>query len=164
MSEFLAYLHLFGLAVSLGSGIFFILLVFFWSKSVPDQAIRMKGIADSLRVFHPLFLFGICLVFMSGAIHLTTLKIGFGSRYFETFGRILLSKFGMTLLIFLVAGMQCFGMGLKFQRMVYGVIEGDLAKQARYAKKIWRAQVMNLLFLAITLWLGLKMGALTHVP
>ncbi len=164
MIDLLTFLHLFGLVLSLGGGTVFVFVLYPSLKFLAEPADRMKLLGNSLRYFHPIFLFGICLTFMTGAMHLTQLKIGLGSSYYEKLGGILLWKFGMTLLIFLVAGMQCFGMGLKLQRMANGVIAGDLVRQEYYAKKIWRAQLVNLVLLAVTLWLGLKMGALTHVP
>lgn len=157
----LTYLHLLGTCMSLGGGLVFVLVLYPSLKFLDDPTARMKLFGNSLRYFHPIFLLGICLTFMSGAIHLTDLKISLAGSYFEKLGGILLWKFGMTLLIFLIAGMQCFGQGLKLTRMVNGVIEGDLAKQERYAKKIWRAQLVNVVLLAVTLWLGLKMAALT---
>ncbi|MBI2066568.1 MAG: hypothetical protein HYW02_02620 [Deltaproteobacteria bacterium] len=158
----LTYLHLAGLVISLGGGLFFVIGLYPSLRTFDDPSIRMRLLASSLRIFHPLFLFGLCLTFMTGALHLTDFKIALGSDYLPKIGSILLWKFGMTLLIFLIAGMQCFGMGLKFQRMVNGVVPGDLATQERYAKKIWRAQFANLIFLAITLWLGLMMSAIIH--
>jgi len=162
MGRLLSFLHLFGIVASLGSGLFFILVFYPSLKKIGDPAERMRILGGSLRYYHPLFLFGICLTFMSGAIHLTQFKIAFGTTYFEKLGEILLWKFATTLLIFLIAGMQCFGMGLKLARMAYGVIPGDLAKQERYAKKIWRAQVVNLVLLAVTLWLGLVMAGIAN--
>ena len=160
--SFLSFLHLFGICISLGSGLFLVLVFYPSMKALPDPAQRMKALAEALRYFHPLFLFGICLVFMTGAIRLTDLKIGFGSFYYSSLGKVLLWKFGMTLLIFLVAGMQCFGMGLKLGRMANGVIPGDLALQERYARKIRRATIANTLFLSLTLYIGLKMIPIVH--
>lgn len=162
MTPILVWLHLLGIVISLGSGLFFILVFYPSLKSLPDPAQRMKTLAEALKYFHPLFLFGICLVFVSGAIRLTDLKIGFGTLYYSTFGRILLWKFGMTLLIFLAAGMQCFGMGLKLGRMANGVIPGDLALQEKYARKIKRVMTVNLIFLAVTLYIGLKLIPLVY--
>jgi uncharacterized membrane protein len=162
MNQFLVWLHLFGIVVSLGSGLFFILVFYPSLKSIPEPGQRMKTLAEALKYFHPLFLFGICLVFVSGAIRLTDLKIGFGTLYYSTFGRILLWKFGMTLLIFLAAGMQCFGMGLKLGRMANGVIPGDLPTQERYARKIKRVMTVNLIFLGITLYIGLKLMPIVY--
>ncbi|MBI2982539.1 MAG: hypothetical protein HYY44_09680 [Deltaproteobacteria bacterium] len=160
MSLLLSYLHLFGIALSLGSGIFFIVVFPFALKSVADPAERTKAFANSLRFFHPLFLFGICLTFMSGAIHLTDFKIEFGTEYFNRFGGLLIWKFAFTLLIFLIAGMQCFGMGLKLTRMANGVIPGDLATQERYVRKIKTAQSANSILLAITIWIGIQLGSI----
>lgn len=154
----LIYLHLFGIVLSLGGAAVFLFVLYPSLQFLENRSDRMKILGNSLRYYHPIFLLGICLTFMSGAIHLTDFKIGFGTTYFEKLGTILLAKFGMTLLIFLIAGMQCFGQGLKLTRMVNGVIEGDLAKQERYAKKIWRSQFLNLILLGVTLWLGLKMS------
>lgn len=162
MNLLLSWLHILGIVISLGSGLFFVLIFYRSLKVLPDPSQRMKVLAESLRFFHPLFLFGICLTFVTGAIRLTDLKIGFGDLYYSTFGRILLWKFGMTLLIFMTAGMQCFGMGLKLGRMATGVIPGDLALQERYAKKIRRVMTFNLVFLAATLYMGLKLVPLIY--
>ena len=153
----LIWLHLFGIVISLGGGLFFVLVLYPSLKSISDRGQRMKTLAESLRYFHPLYLFGICLIFMSGAIRLTGLKIGFGELYYSAFGKILLWKFGMTTLIFMVASMQCFGMGLKLGRMSNGVIPGDLALQEKYAKKIRKATIYNIFFLTVTLYIGLKL-------
>jgi len=157
-------LHLFGIIVSLGGGLCFLLVFYPALKALDDPAHRMKVLGNALRFYHPLFLFGICLTFMTGAIHLTDLKISLGSLYYDKIGRILIWKFAVTLLIFLIAGMQCFGQGLKLGRMAYGVIPGDLATQERYARKIWRSQAINLVLLAIALWLGYALTkAVGHV-
>ena len=157
MNHFLQWLHLLGIVISLGSGLYFILVFYPSLKVLPDPALRMKSLAESLKYFHPLFLFGICLTFVSGAIRLTDMKIGFGGLYYSSFGKILLWKFGMTLLIFLAAGMQCFGMGLKLGRMANGVIPGTLALQEKCARKIRKVMITNLVFLAVTLYIGLKL-------
>jgi uncharacterized membrane protein len=153
----LVWLHIMGVVISLGGGLFFVLVFLPTLKSLPDPHQRMKVMAESLKYFHPLFLFGICLTFMTGAMRLTDLKIGFGAFYYSSVGKILIWKFSMTMLIFLLASMQCFGMGLKLGRMANGVIPGDLATQERYARKIKKVLTWNLVFLAITLYIGLKM-------
>ncbi len=157
MNFFLSWLHIFGVVVSLGSGLYFIFVLSPSLKIIVDPIQRMKVFAESLRYFHPLFLFGICLTFVTGAMRLTDLKVGFGAIYYSSFGKILLWKFGMTLLIFLAAGMQCFGMGLKLGRMANGVIPGDLERQEYYARKIKRVMKVNLVFLAIAIYFGLKL-------
>jgi len=162
MGNFLTWLHLLGIAISIGSGLFFVLVFYPSLKAIPDPALRMKTLAESLRFFHPLFLFGICLIFMSGAIRLTDLKVSFGGLYYSTFGKILLWKFGMTLVIFMTASMQSFGMGLKLGRMANGVIPGDLALQEKQARKIRRATTINLIFLGVTLFMGLQLVPLIH--
>ncbi|MBI2082639.1 MAG: hypothetical protein HYT76_03635 [Deltaproteobacteria bacterium] len=161
MNLVLNYLHIFGVVLSLGSGFFFIFIFPAALNSISDSGQRVQVFAASLRLFHPLFLLGLCLTFMSGAIHLTHFKIQFGTEYFNKFGGLLIWKFALTLLIFLIAGMQCFGMGLKLTRMASGVIQGDLATQERYARKIKTAQTLNLILLAVTIWFGIKLGALT---
>ncbi len=157
MNYFLSWLHVLGTVISLGSGLFLILVLYPSLKAFSDPHQRVKIVAESLKYFHPLFLFGICMTFVTGAIRLTDLKIGFGNLYYSTFGQILMWKFGMTLLVFLAAGMQCFGMGLKLGRMANGVIPGDLALQEKYMRKIKRVMTVNLVFLAIALYVGLKL-------
>ncbi len=156
MNTLLPWLHVMGVVISLGSGLFFVIVLYPSLKVIQEPSQRIKVLAQSLQYFHPLFLFGICLTFVTGAIRLTDLKIGFGPLYYSSLGKILLWKFGMTLVIFLAAGMQCFGMGLKLFRMANGVIPGDLALQEKYARKIKKVMTYNLVFLAVTLYIGLK--------
>lgn len=160
----LPWLHLLGIAISLGSGLFFVLVFYPSLKSIPDPSQRMKTLAESLRYFHPLFLFGICLTFVSGAMRLTDLKIGFGALYYSSLGKILLWKFGLTTVIFMLASMQCFGMGLKLGRMANGVILGDLPLQERYARKIRKVMIYNLAFLSATLYAGAKLIPIIYGP
>ena len=150
-------LHWLGLIISLGGGLCFLVVFYPALKALDDPAQRFKVLANALRFYHPLFLFGICLIFVTGAIHLTDLKIRFGTLYYDKIGRILIWKFTVTFLVFIIASMQSFGQGLKFGRMAYGVIPGDLATQERYAKKIWRSQFVNLILLVVGLYLGLKL-------
>ena len=152
----LTYLHLLGVVLSLGGAVAFLFVFYPALKFLDDPAARMKLLGNSLRYYHPLFLFGICLSFMTGAFRLTGLKVQLAGGYYDRLGTLLLWKFGLTLAIFLVAGMQCFGQGLKLTRMANGVIEGDLARQEYYARKIWRSQLVNLVLLAVTIWVGLK--------
>lgn len=163
MTSILSWLHVSGIIISLGSAIG--LVVLFSSKfpSLSDPHEKMKFLAAKIQRLHPLYLFGICLTFVTGAMRLTDLKIGYGAAYYPTLGKILMWKFGMTTLIFMVASMQCFGMGLKFGRMANGVIPGDLATQERYARKIKKATLANILFIFITVLIGLKMIPVIYV-
>ena len=157
MNQFTIWLHVLGVIISLGSGLFLVLVLFPSLKAFPDPTQRMKILSENIKFFHPLYLFGICLSFVTGAIRLTDLKIGFGPAYYSALGHVLMWKFGMTTAIFMVASMQCFGMGLKFSRMINGVIPSDLALQERYAQKIRKATIANVVLLAITLYIGLKL-------
>jgi uncharacterized membrane protein len=157
VTHLLSWLHVTGVAVSLGSGLFLVFVFYPSLKSIGDPAQRMKTLAAAIQYFHPIFLLGICVVFMSGAIRLTDLKIGFGEIYYSSVGHVLLWKFGLTLLIFLIAGGQCFGMGLKLQRMANGVIEGTLERQEKLAKAIKKMAAWNLILLAVTIYFGLKL-------
>jgi uncharacterized membrane protein len=143
----------------------FLVFVFFPSlKTIPDRAQRMKTLAAAIQYFHPIFLLGICTVFMTGAIRLTDLKIDFGQLYYSSLGRVLLWKFGLTTLIFLIAGGQCFGMGLKLQRMANGVIEGTIERQERLANAIKKMATWNLIALAVTIYFGLKLLPIVYGP
>jgi uncharacterized membrane protein len=157
VTHLLAWLHVTGVAVSLGSGLFLVLAFFPSLKTIPDRAQRMKTLAAAIQYFHPIFLFGICTVFMTGAMRLTDLKIDFGQLYYSALGHVLMWKFGLTTLIFLIAGGQCFGMGLKLQRMANGVIEGSLERQERLANAIKKMATYNVIALAVTIYFGLKL-------
>lgn len=162
MNFLLSWLHLLGVTISIGSGLYFVLVTYPSLKGFEDRYQRIKILAENLKYFHPLFLFGICMVFVTGAMRLTDLKIGFGTSYYAELGTVLLWKFGMTMVIFLIGSMQCFGMGLKLGRMANGVIPGDIELQERYANKIKRAMSINLVFLIITLFIGLKIIPLIY--
>jgi uncharacterized membrane protein len=157
MTHLLSWLHLTGAAVSLGSGLFLVFVLFPALKSIADPAQRMKTLAAAIQYFHPLFLLGICVTFMSGAMRLTDLKIGFGELYYSSLGHTLLWKFGLTTVIFLIAGGQCFGMGLKLQRMANGVIEADPVRQERLSKAIKKMATYNIVLIAVTIYFGLKL-------
>jgi len=157
MSHVLAWLHVTGVAVSLGTGLFLVFVFFPALKIIEDRQQRMKVLATAIQYFHPIFLLGICTVFMTGAIRLTDLKIDFGQLYYSSLGHVLLWKFGLTTLIFLIAGGQCFGMGLKLQRMANGVIEGTIERQERLANAIKKMATYNLIALAVTIYFGLKL-------
>jgi uncharacterized membrane protein len=157
VSQLLAWLHVTGVAVSLGSGLFLVFVFFPSLKTIPDRAQRMKTLAAAIQYFHPIFLLGICTVFMTGAMRLTDLKIDFGQLYYSALGHVLMWKFGLTTLIFLIAGGQCFGMGLKLQRMANGVIEGTLERQEKLASAIKKMATWNVIALAVTIHFGLKL-------
>jgi len=157
VNHLLSWLHIAGVAVSLGTSLFFVFVFYPSLKTIADPAQRMKTLAAALQYFHPIFLLGICTVFMSGAMRLTELKIDFGQLYYSSLGHALMWKFGLTTLIFLIAGGQCFGMGLKLQRMANGVIEGTMERQERLANAIKKMATYNLIALAVTLYFGLKL-------
>lgn len=157
MTHVLSWLHVTGVAVSLGTGLFLVFVFFPSLKVIEDRQQRMKVLAAAIQYFHPIFLLGICTVFMTGAIRLTDLKIDFGQLYYSSLGHVLLWKFGLTTLIFLIAGGQCFGMGLKLQRMANGVIEGTIERQERLANAIKKMATYNLITLAVTIYFGLKL-------
>ncbi len=158
----LKWLHIAGLVLSLGSGLTFLVIMRPAAATIEDRKERLKITAKLIQYFHPLYLLGICTLFMSGAWGLTQLKIGLGNNYFQTVSGILYWKFGLTTVIFLIASMQCFGQGLKLTRMVNGIIPGDLDRQEYYVKKISRATFMNVILLAVTLYFGLKMSGVLH--
>jgi uncharacterized membrane protein len=157
VAQITIWLHLFGVALALGANIYFVFVLWPASKKIEDPVLRVKIIADHLQYYHPLFLFGICLTFMTGAIRLTDLKIGFGGLYYGAFGSVLMIKFFLTTLIFLIAGGQCFGMGLKVQRMANGVIEGTLERREKLAGLIRKMALYNIVLIAVTLYFGLKL-------
>ena len=159
MSYFMIWLHVMGIVISLGAALLLVLAVYPAANKITDEEQRFQMLAGVLKYFHPLYLFGICLVFMTGAIGLTDLKIDLGLSYYDQVGNILIKKFALTMLIFLVASMQCFGQGLKVTRMANGVIEADLATKQRYLKKIYRATLINIILIAITLYIGLQLPA-----
>ncbi len=160
--SWLTWLHLLGVAVSLGSNVFFVFVLFPSLKTQSDSQQRLKAIAATLQYYHPIFLLGICVVFMTGAIRLTDLKIDFGQMYYSALGHALMWKFGFTMLIFLIAGGQCFGMGLKLQRMANGVIEGTLERQEKLANAIKKMALYNIVLLAVTIYFGLKLVPIIH--
>ena len=157
MTHWLTWLHLMGVAVSLGCNVFFVFVLFPSLQTQADPQLKMKAIAGTLKYYHPIFLLGICVVFMTGAVRLTDLKIDFGQMYYSSLGHALMWKFGFTMLIFLIAGGQCFGMGLKLQRMVNGVIEGSLERQERLANAIKKMATYNIVLIAVTVYFGLKL-------
>ncbi len=157
MSDFLVWLHLMGIVISLGAALLLVIGVYPAAQKIEDPEARFQMLAGVLKYFHPLYLFGICLVFMTGAFGLTDLKIDLGAGYYDAVGNILIKKFGLTMLIFLIASMQCFGQGLKITRMANGVIEADEATKQRYIKKVHRATIMNIILIAITIYVGLKL-------
>ncbi len=163
MIPFLSFLHVSGIIISLGSAVGLLILFSSSHPHLPDPHEKMKFLAAKIQRLHPLYLFGICLTFMTGAMRLTDLKIGYGAAYYPTLGKILMWKFGMTTVIFMVASMQCFGMGLKFGRMANGVIPSDLATQERYARKIKKATLANILFILVTVFIGLKLIPIIYV-
>ena len=157
MSMWMIWLHLMGIVISLGAGLLLVIGIYPACRRIEDEDVRFRTLAGILKYFHPLYLFGICLTFMTGAIGLTTLKIGLGETYYQQIGGILIQKFGLTMLIFLVASMQCFGQGLKVTRMANGIIPADSATKEKYLKKIYRATLINVILIAITLYIGLKL-------
>lgn len=156
MNFLLSWLHVAGAALSLGTSVFFV-FVLYPSLKDADPKHRTKAIADTLKYYHPLFLLGICVVFMTGAMRLTDLKIGYGQLYYSAFGHTLLWKFGLTLFIFLIAGGQCFGMGLKLQRMANGVMEGSIERQEKLARAIKKMALYNIVLIAVTIYFGLRL-------
>lgn len=157
MNTLLPWFHVLGVVISLGTALFFMGVFLPSLKVIEEPDRRMKLIAEALRYFHPLFLLGICITFVSGALRLMDWKEIFASHYPVPVVNLLLWKFGVTLLIFLVAGGQCIGMGLKFGRMANGVIPGDLALQEKYLGKIRRMMSINIVLIGIAMYLGLKL-------
>ncbi len=157
MSSWLLWLHLSGIIISLGSAVLIVGAVYPGTTWIEDKSQRFMMIAGILKYFHPLFLFGICLIFMTGAIGLTDLKIDLGTAYYTKIGSVLLQKFGLTMLIFLFGSMQCVGTGLRVARMANGVIESDEPTKTRYLMKIYRTTIINIILLAVTLYIGLKL-------
>ncbi len=154
--ELLRWLHLMGVVLSLGGAVLFAFGVTPALQLIEDRAQRMKVFAKVIQFFHPIFLFGICLTFMTGAIRLTDLKIGFGTQYYQSLGTLLMTKFALTTLIFLIGSGQCFGMGLKVTRMANGVMEGPIEKQEKLAGLIRKMTIYNVILMAVTIYIGLK--------
>lgn len=154
--ELLRWLHMIGVVVSLGGAVLFAFGVTPALLVIEDRSQRIKVFAKVIQFFHPTFLFGICLTFMTGAMRLTDLKIGFGTEYFKQLGTLLMIKFGLTTLIFLIGSGQCFGMGLKVTRMANGVLEGTIERQEKLAHLIRKMTIYNVVLMAVTIYFGLK--------
>ncbi|QQR81463.1 MAG: hypothetical protein IPJ69_04910 [Deltaproteobacteria bacterium] len=154
--EIIRWLHIMGVVLSLGSAALFSFGVTPALQIIEDRVQRMKVFAKVIQVFHPMFLFGICLTFMTGAMRLTDLKIGFGTEYYQSLGSLLMTKFGLTTLIFLIGSGQCFGMGLKVTRMANGVMDGPIEKQEKLAGLIRKMTIYNVVLMSITVYVGLK--------
>ncbi len=162
MIHFLPWLHILGIGLSFGTGLFFVWVFLPSLKVLPEPADRMRVIGEGLRYFHPLFLLGLCITFMSGAMRLMDWKDFFFSKYPPEVITILWWKFGVTMLIFLIAGGQCIGMGLKLGRMAHGVIPGDIATQERLLKRIKSMLWSNLILITVGVYLGLKLVPLIY--
>lgn len=160
--NFLLGLHILGWVVSFGAGFYVAFILYPSLRVIEDSSLRMKVLAASLKRFHPFYLLGICVSFMTGAFMLTRLKISLGGEYFDRMLGPLGWKFLMVLLVFNLAAMQCFGQGLKLYRMAFGVIPGDLPTMERYARKIHRTQIINLVFILITVYFGYRLHDVIH--
>lgn len=152
-------LHLLGWVISFGTGFYVAFILYPSLRVIEDPSLKMKVLAASLQRFHPFYLLGISVSFMTGAFMLTQLKISMGGGYFDRMLAPLGWKFLMVLLVFNLAAMQCFGQGLKLYRMAFGVIPGDLPTMERYACKIHRTQIINLAFILITVYFGYGLRA-----
>ncbi len=146
-----------GWVVSFGTGCYFAFILYPSLNEIDDRLLRMRVLARSLRYYHPIYLFGLCLSFMTGAMMMTALKINLGASYFDKLLAPLGWKFLFVLLVFNVAAMQCFGQGLKLGRMAIGVIPGDIETQERYARKIRKTQIFNLGLILVTVYFGYRL-------
>ena len=137
-------LHLIALCVALGGALLFNFVLYPSLKFIGEKKERHRFLAQFIRYYHPFFLGGLSILLLSGAFRVTDLKISLGVGYFSVMGKLLMIKLGMMLLIFNLACMQTMGTGLKFGRMAMGVIPGDEATVDRYARKIWRVSLVNI--------------------
>jgi uncharacterized membrane protein len=156
------WLHLMGPALSFGSGAFFIFVFYPAFKSLEDSQARMKVFVQGIKYFHPIYLLGFCVALLSGASQITDLKINLGSNYFDVIAQPLLWKFGLTLLMFMIGGIQSFGFGLPLTKMVNGLIEGSDEQKDSYVNKIWWATLINLILIGVTVFIGLKLSSLLN--
>src|SRR5262245_56913430 len=152
-----SWLHLIALIVYLGA------VVGFWVMLLPSVAIldkheeKVRFLARGLKFSNPLQIGALGIMLFTGAFQLTELKAAYREMFVKQFGFNLGVKLLFAFLLVIFSVYQALGVGHRFVKRVEG---GDEVKPEELGSIIHRltsANWLNLIFAAITLWLGMRL-------
>lgn len=153
------WLHLIALIVYLGA------VVGFWLILLPSAAIldrhdeRVRFLARGLKFYNPLQVGALGVVLFTGAFQLTELKAAYREMFLQQIAYNLGMKLLFAFLLVLFSVYQALGIGHRFVKRVEGGDEVNAEALAAVTRRLTRANWLILMFAAITLWLGMRLGA-----
>jgi uncharacterized membrane protein len=153
------WLHLIALIVYLGA------VVGFWLILLPSAAIldkhdeRVRFLSRGLKFYNPLQVGALGVVLFTGAFQLTELKAAYREMFLQQIAYNLGMKLLFAFLLVLFSVYQALGIGHRFVKRVEVVDEVNAEDLAAVTRRLTRANWLILMFAAITLWLGMRLGA-----
>ncbi len=157
-----SWLHILALIVYLGTviGLWFVLLP---SLPASDHEARVHFLARGLKIYNPLHIGALGIVLFTGAFQLTELKAAYREAFAREIGYDLGIKLLFAFFLVIFSVYQSMGIGHRF------VKRQDLAETVttqELKSVIYRLKALSgciIVFAAITVWLGLRLG-LNHPP
>jgi uncharacterized membrane protein len=154
-----AWLHLIALIVYLGA------VVGFWCMLLPAASIlekheeRVQFLARGLKFYNPLQVGALGIILFTGAFQLTELKAAYREMFVKQLAYALGIKLSFAFLLVIFSVYQALGIGHRFVKRYEG---GDAVSADELNVIVRRLKSANwciLLLAAITLWLGMRLGA-----
>jgi uncharacterized membrane protein len=152
------WLHVLGLAVYGGASVAVVALLLPAARAVSDPAERRSVLARAFRVYDPLAVGALGVVVMTGAINLTSYKAALAGEFFQRLGGLLVWKLGTAFLVVMGGTYVAMGLGHRIVRAEALQIPVDGAQLDTMLRRVSHATWINLVILAITIWLGLALG------
>lgn len=151
------WLHLLGLAAYGGSTLALVAVIV-PASTAQSAAARHSFLAQSLRLYDPLAIGTLGVVVMTGAFNLTRYKEAMRDAFFAELGWLLAWKLSCSFLVIMVGTYIAFGLGHRIVRaeMIGEPLEPE--QLASLSRRLVYAGTVNLVLLALTVWLGLEFG------
>ncbi len=122
----------------------------------PGSEARTRFLVRALRLYNPAQIGLLGVLTLTGASQITDLKALHGSAYSQEFGAGLAVKLLLAFCVIMLGTWQCMGIAHRFVRQSESP-EGVTAEGVdRVLRKLDQSSVLMLLFLSVTVWVGLS--------
>jgi uncharacterized membrane protein len=154
-----SWLHLIALIVYLGA------VIGFWLMLLPSVTIlethdeKVRFLARGLKFYNPLQVGSLGIILFTGAFQLTELKAAYRETFVQHLAYNLSIKLLFAFLLVIFSVYQALGVGHRFVKRVEGGDEVKPQELASIIRRLTGANWLMLIFAAITLWLGLRLGS-----
>lgn len=156
---FYTWLHLIALFVYLGAVVGLWLMLLPAASALDKHEEKQQFLARGLKFYNPLQVGSLGIILFTGAFQLTALKAVYRETFMQQVAYPLSLKLVFAFLLVIFSVYQALGIGHRFVRRHESGDEVSAAELDRVMRRLKGVNWGILLFAAMTLWMGLRLGA-----